>query len=108
MQQSLSLIQTVLRDEVQLRSSLAPRTDADKNTPTVDSQETKATQHQQCISSFCIRYSSCRFKKQTLAATDTKQALPDITGENTSLIIIIRWFDDSGWTRFGRENVKED
>ena len=74
------------KDEVPVKVIVkAPRTDADKNTPTVDNQETKATPaptvHKPAPASDTVHVAS----KATLAATDTKQALPE-TGENTSLL----------------------
>ena len=74
------------KDEVPVKVIVkAPRTDADKNTPTVDNQETKATPaptvHKPAPASDTVHVAS----KATPAATDTKQALPE-TGENTSLL----------------------
>ena len=74
------------KDEVPVKVIVKdPRTDADKNTPTVDNQETKATPaptvHKPAPASDTVHVAS----KATPAATDTKQALPE-TGENTSLL----------------------
>ena len=74
------------KDEVPVKVIVKdPRTDADKNTPTVDNQETKATPaptvHKPAPALDTVHVSS----KSTPAATDTKQALPE-TGENTSLL----------------------
>ena len=74
------------KDEVPVKVIVKdPRTDADKNTPTVDNQETKATPaptvHKPAPASATVHVAS----KATPAATDTKQALPE-TGENTSLL----------------------
>ena len=74
------------KDEVPVKVIVKdPRTDADKNTPTVDNQETKVTPaptvHKPAPASDTVRVAS----KATPAATDTKQALPE-TGENTSLL----------------------
>ena len=74
------------KDEVPVKVIVKdPRTDADKNTPTVDNQETKATPvptvHKPAPASDTVHVAS----KATPAATDTKQALPE-TGENTSLV----------------------
>ena len=74
------------KDEVPVKVTVKdPRTDADKNTPTVDNQETKATSaptvHKPAPASDTVHVAS----KATPAVTDTKQALPE-TGENTSLL----------------------
>ena len=74
------------KDEVPVKVIVKdPRTDADKNTPTVDNQETKATPaptvHKPAPALDTVHVAS----KATPAATDTKQALPE-TGENTSLL----------------------
>ena len=74
------------KDEVPVKVTVKdPRTDADKNTPTVDNQETKATPaptvHKPAPALDTVHVAS----KATPAATDTKQALPE-TGENTSLL----------------------
>ena len=74
------------KDEVLVKVIVKdPRTDADKNTPTVDNQETKSTPvptvHKPAPASDTVHVAS----KATPAATDTKQALPE-TGENTSLL----------------------
>ena len=71
------------KDEVPVKVTVKdPRTDADKNTPTVDNQETPApTVHKPAPALDTVHVAS----KATPAATDTKQALPE-TGENTSLL----------------------
>ncbi|WP_260313115.1 Rib/alpha-like domain-containing protein, partial [Streptococcus salivarius] len=71
------------KDEVPVKVIVKdPRTDADKNTPTVDNQETPApTVHKPAPALDTVHVAS----KATPAATDTKQALPE-TGENTSLL----------------------
>ena len=74
------------KDEVPVKVIVkAPRTDADKNTPMVDNQVTKATPaptvHKPAPALDTVHVAS----KATPAATDTKQALPE-TGENTSLL----------------------
>ena len=74
------------KDEVPVKVIVKdPRTDADKNTPMVDNQVTKATQaptvHKPAPALDTVHVAS----KATPAATDTKQALPE-TGENTSLL----------------------
>ena len=71
------------KDEVPVKVTVKdPRTDADKNTPTVDNQETPApTVHKPTPALDTVHVAS----KATPAATDTKQALPE-TGENTSLL----------------------
>ena len=74
------------KDEVPVKVIVKnPRTDADKNTPTVDNQETKATPaptvHKPAPALDTVHVAS----KATPAVTDTKQALPE-TGENTSLL----------------------
>ena len=74
------------KDEVPVKVIVKdPRTDADKNTPMVDNQVTKATPaptvHKPAPALDTVHVAS----KATPAATDTKQALPE-TGENTSLL----------------------
>ena len=71
------------KDEVPVKVIVKdPRTDADKNTPTVDNQKTPApTVHKPAPALDTVHVAS----KATPAATDTKQALPE-TGENTSLL----------------------
>ena len=74
------------KDEVPVKVIVKdPRTDADKNTPMVDNQVTKATPaptvHKPAPALDTVHVAS----KATPAVTDTKQALPE-TGENTSLL----------------------
>ena len=74
------------KDEVPVKVIVKdPRTDADKNTPMVDNQVTKATPaptvHKPAPALDTVHVAS----KARPATTDTKQALPE-TGENTSLL----------------------